>query len=439
MRRPPRAGCPFASRVVRATLLVAGVTAFSLAATTALVARIAGQRRESRRVDDSARALAAAIRAEETEEGFGLARAAADVFEESGLPDHRLEVWRGAALVAGNRSRPSKAGEDAAWIVARQPIEDGVVVLVAAPKEPGRRALSVFLWSLAVAAPICLGLAWLVGRAVSARATRPLADFRDRIVAARPGGALPSPGEDSAPAEVRDLDEAFRDLWGRLGEALSREKDFAANASHELRTPLTRLRLHLERARSVAGPSPTRDLEQATEEVDRMVRLVDSLLVLARDVSAGVPREVVNVADVARQAAGRVFPEPGAAAVTAPDEALVYGDEELIDIAIDNLLDNARKFSRPGRPIDVRVGPAGDRVTLSVRSPGARVPSSDRERLFERFYRGPEARVHANGHGLGLALSRHIARLHGGEARCASDPDEDACFVFELPGWKPQA
>jgi two-component system OmpR family sensor kinase len=210
-----------------------------------------------------------------------------------------------------------------------------------------------------------------------------------------------------------------------------------ANASHELRTPLTRLRLHLERACGAAGAGSVRELDLAVAEVDRLVRLVDSLLVLARDVSTGLPREVVNVADVARQAVGRAFAAPEAAVLTAPDEALVSGDEDLLAIAVFNLVDNARKFSAGG-PVAVAVAPAAGTVTLSVTSPGARVEADDRERVFERFYRAPEARPGPNGHGLGLPLARHIARLHGGDARCASAPDEDARFVLEIPAWRPR-
>jgi len=436
-------GRPLSVRLVGATLLVACVTACSLAATAAVVARIFWQQQEGRRVEDSARAVAAAIRADEKADGLGLQAAALDVLQESGLADHRLEVWRGSTLVAASvpgppLGPPEAVSANASWIMARQTIEGDATVLVAAPKDQGRRALNVFVWSLAVAAPLCLGLAFVVGHAVSRRATRPLADFRDRIVAARPGSPLPASAPLEAPSEVRDLDAAFSGLWARLEGALAREREFAANASHELRTPLTRLRLHLERARRAAGSLPVRELDQAMAEVDRMVRLVDSLLVLARDVATGLPSEVVNVADVARQAVGRAFPPTDSVVVDAPDEALVSGDEDLLAIAVDNLLDNARKFSAQG-PIALTVASARETVTLSVTSPGARVEAGDRERVFERFYRAPEARPGPNGHGLGLPLTRHIARLHGGDSRCASGPEEDARFVLEIPAWKPRA
>jgi two-component system sensor histidine kinase SenX3 len=117
---------------------------------------------------------------------------------------------------------------------------------------------------------------------------------------------------------------------------------------------------------------------------------------------------------------------------------MVRGDEDLLSTALTNLLDNARKFALHGAPVTADLCLAAGCIRFRVTSPGARVRAEERELVFERFYRGAEARATANGHGLGLPLCRHIARLHGGEARCVSAADEDACFVLELPAWAPQ-
>jgi len=432
----------FASRIVLGSVLVATATACSLAAASAAIAHFVWEAGEFRRVLASADELATGIRTEAERESTSLETAAANALAESGLAgDDRLEVWRGSTLVAahppGAVLGPGTSSSDVGrrWIVASRPIGADAVLLVAAPREPWPRGLRVFLLSLAVAAPFCLALAWGVGRTVARVVTRPLADFRSRVLAAHPDGAFPSTGRRDLPAEVADLDDAFRQLWDRLGAALARESEFAANASHELRSPLTRLRLRLERA-SNAGPKAVgSDLADARQEVDRMVRLVDSLLILARDVSAGVSGEALNLADVVRAVARRVLANPEDAAITAPDEAMVRGDEDLLAIAAENLLDNALKFRRRSEPVRVNVDHGAKGVTLTVTSPGARIASSDRERVFDRFYRAAEARSATHGHGLGLPLCRHIARLHGGEARCVSGDDEDARFVLELPAW----
>jgi signal transduction histidine kinase len=74
------------------------------------------------------------------------------------------------------------------------------------------------------------------------------------------------------------------------------------------------------------------------------------------------------------------------------------------------------------------------RIRLAITTPGGRISEAERDRLFDRFYRGPESRVAHPGHGLGLPLARHIARLHGGDVACVSRPDQDACFELVVPG-----
>ncbi len=182
---------------------------------------------------------------------------------------------------------------------------------------------------------------------------------------------------------------------------------------------------------------PSGDLSELVEETERLARLVDSLLVLSRDTAAGIPDgEVVNISDLVTTGWRRVFAGAPLPEIDAPDEALVRGDEALLGIAVENLLDNARKFSLPGRPPRIHVSEDATTVRLTITSPGARIPADRAGRLFERFYRGEEARASHPGHGLGLPLARHIARLHGGDVRCVSGPGEDARFDLDLPAWR---
>src|SRR5205085_2085436 len=117
------------------------------------------------------------------------------------------------------------------------------------------------------------------------------------------------------------------------------------------------------------------------------------------------------------------------------DEALVRGDEELLSIAIENLLGNAEKYSRSTEPVRLALSEVVGRVELVVSTPGARIGAAERDRLFDRFYRAADARAAEPGHGLGLPLARHVARLHGGDVDCVSRPDEDAAFRLSLPRW----
>lgn len=428
------------SRVARGTLLASLITAVTLAAAAALISHWLWRAGEARALEQAAAALGAATRREAADEGWPLQRAAPEALRESGLSGYRIEVWDADHLIAANMtgaslglSRPE--GPPAGWLVAERSIAGRLRVVVAAPSRD-REALRVFGWSLLLAAPLCLAVAAGIGRVVGSRATGSLVELQRRILALRPLEPPPERGIAGAPDEVAELEGAFRTLWSGLSQALAREAEFVANASHELRTPLTRIRFQAERARADAGPVALAALAEQAREVDRTVRLVESLLALARDVSAGVPgAEAVNLADALRAIVARALPAGRVLVEELPDEALVRGDEELLGVAVENLLDNAAKFSSPERPVRVRLAEGDGRVRLAVSSPGACIGLEERKRIFERFYRGPEARVAPRGHGLGLALARHVARLHRGELRCVSGPDEDAAFELELPGW----
>ena len=430
------------TRVTRAMALVAILSALLLSVASSLAARFVWRAREERELALAADALAAAIDREAREEGLGLAVAVAEALRESTLPGYRAEVWRGPDLVASSaRADGAPApGSPAApgWLRHTRPLPEGLTLVLSEPPDQRGRALGVFAWSLLLAAPACLLIAVLVGRAVAARATRPLRDLQQRIALAHGLTPLPASALDDVPVEVGELEAAFRALWARQQEMLRRESEFAANASHELRTPLTRIRLLAERALD-GGPTARAALEAQTEEVDRLTRLVDSLLVLARDAAAGIPHgEAVNLADVCRRVAARAPLDARATDGHFPDEALVRGDDALIEIAVENLLDNARKFASGDAPIGAALTGADGTFRLEVTTPGARVKGQERERLFERFHRGAEARGQVNGHGLGLALARHIARLHGGDVACVSDEAEDARFALTLPVWAEQ-
>ena len=431
---------PLASRVTWGMAAVAALSALVLACAAAITACFLWEAQARHDLADATETLSGAIKREAHEERLTLEAAAAEAFRESAVPGDRQEVWAGSRLVAAAGAGPligvDPAGAaSSAWIVATRRLPGGLVLVVGTPADQGRRALRVFAFSLLFASPLCLAVAFWVGRAVARRTTRPLLDLQARIRGLRPLEPLPPAADADASAEVADLEDAFRALWGRLEDTVRREREFAANASHELRMPLARIRLLAERARPAAAGEGRLALDAQVQEVDRLVRLVESLLVLSRDASAGVPRgEAVNVADVARRVAGRVL-DGRRGDCAFPDEALVRGDEDLIEIAVQNLLDNARKFAAGEEPVRATLTDGAGRVRLEVTTPGAHIAAAQCERLFDRFYRAPDARAQRDGYGLGLALARHVARLHGGDVRCVSPEAEDARFALELPAW----
>lgn len=448
------------ARVVRGMTLVAILSSLALAGTAALISRVVWRSNEENALAGTASAVTAAIQAEASEEGTPFEEAGPEALKDAALAGFHAEVWSGGRMVyqrpEGDPMGPP-SGETGqyrreGWLLQAVDFRDGTTLLVGSPEQGERDALKVFAWSLFLSLPVCLILAAGVGWVVGRRATRPLIEFTKRVAAMRD---LEAPGASDAgaitrlwtagrererraePVEVADLDDAFHRLLERLSQTLRREIEFAANASHELRTPLTNMRLYAEEASREATPEGRRALGEQMREIDRMVRLIDSLLVMARESENGIPiGEAVNMADIVRDVAARHL--GGAADVSLPDEAMVRGDEGLLGIAVENLLDNARKFTRDGGTAKVRCDLAGPFVRLIVVSPGARIGESERESLFERFYRSAEARASRSGHGIGLPLARHIARLHGGDVRCLSSPEEDACFTLEVPAWRPE-
>jgi signal transduction histidine kinase len=426
-------------RVVLATVLTAVATSVTLATLAAVIAASLWGARERSDLAKAASSVVEAIRVDAAEDGDG--HDMDETLREHMPSGYRGEVWRSSSLVSeigdGPRLGPPGTATSEEWIAQTHPLPGGGTLIVAIPRERQAAALRLFAGSLLLAAPLCLGLAIVVGRMVGRRATRPLALLQQRIFAARPGVPLSPWGLPGAPAEAVAIDQAFGELWGRLDEAMKREAAFAAEAAHELRTPLTRLRLHAERAAADAGPAGRREVVAQVEEIDRLARLVDSLLVLSRDAVPGLQQsEVVNMADLVRRSILRPGDGPEFV-LDLPDEALVRGDEALLGVAVENLVENARKFARAGR-VQVALADAGGRVLLSVITPGARIPVVERERLFERFYRSADARATSDGHGLGLPLARHVARLHGGDVRCESAAEDDALFLMELPAWNPR-
>jgi two-component system heavy metal sensor histidine kinase CusS len=431
------------ARVVRATVFVAVVSALALAAVAAVTAGILWQSSERKFLADTASAVHKAAEREAAEEGTPLEVAAPEALKDLATVGCQVEIWREMRLIVikppGRPLGPLPAwpaADPAGWLVNVQDLGEGLRLIVAHPREHETRSLQVFGLSLLLSLPACLLLALLTGGYVARRATRPLVEFTEhigRIQGLRQAELPPLAGR---PREVRELELSFRDLLERLSRSVARELEFAANASHELRTPLTRIRLHAERVLSGAGGASRAELEAQIAEIDRMVRMVDSLLVLARDAELRIPHgEDVNLADVLREGVRRVFGEDTPPDLEVPDEAIVEGDEDLLRIAVENLLDNARKFTPPGRRVGICLGETGGVVRLAVVSPGARL--KDRERAFERFYRGEDARVAHAGHGLGLSLARHIARLHGGDLTCEDEPADAVTFVLSLPPWRP--
>jgi len=252
---------------------------------------------------------------------------------------------------------------------------------------------------------------WIVGRGLA-----PLAALADSLTRRAPTSLEPLPVLES-PDEVQPLVRSLNDLLARLGDAFDTQRRFAADAAHELRTPLTALTLQIQIARRAESPEERAvALDRLEQGVKRATRLVQQLLTMARlDPDAARPTTAFDLAALAASVVDEKKPfaeqqrltlSLAAAAVT------LYGQEDALRILLANLVDNALRYTPPGGSVDVRVAPDGDHARLDVADSGPGIPEEERERVFDRFYRGRHAP--GGGSGLGLAIVRQIVTLHGG-------------------------
>lgn len=426
-----------ARRTVSATLLTAAVSSLVFAVASVVALRLLWDRHDAVELRRTADAAERIFVLEQAEAEHGAAEAAREALEQALEPLDRGAFRAGRALLAERGADPGRREDGRlpkGWIETRRWLADGVVLELARRPEEGVPLRRLFWAALLVAAIPSTLVALAVGRRAGRAAARPIEDLARRLGEVHDPREYASPPLDVLPAEAAALERSFASVLGRLGAALEREASFVRNAAHELRTPLTRIRLRAERAAASVSGECRSELQAVTGEVDRLTRLVDALLVLARDESSGLDlSETANLADVVRASAESGERE---VEVEAPDEALVRGDEELLRLAVDNLLDNARKYAPADRVPRAVLTAAADEVTLSVETPGVSLPEEEREQVFERFFRGSAAREAAPGHGLGLSLARHVARVHGGDVVAGESGGERTVFQLRLPGWR---
>lgn len=248
--------------------------------------------------------------------------------------------------------------------------------------------------------------------------------------------------------EVGRLARTFDAMLGRLDEAFERQRRFTADASHELRTPLAIMKgdieVTLNRPRTVIEYQEA--LVDVQEEVDRLTRMVEDLLLLARsdsDTGQSLLRlETFDLADLLYGVIDQVRPIADAKALTlaldAPNSIPLSGDSDKLVRLFLNLLDNAIKYSQYRGQVMVQACYQGYQasqwIVVKVADNGPGIPAEQQAHIFERFYRADLSRTRANGGaGLGLAIARWIAEAHGGRISVQSTPGEGSVFCVTLP------
>ena len=231
--------------------------------------------------------------------------------------------------------------------------------------------------------------------------------------------------------EVADLARQFNAAAGRIEELVQSHKSLLANASHELRSPLARIRMGLELMGGDTSVAKAKaEIQRNINELDQ---LVDEILLASRlesrEVDVGTT-EVVDLIGLAAEECARVDADLD---VQATQGLEVPAIAKLVRRAVRNLLENARRYSHG--EISLQLSREGNMAVIRVEDIGPGVPASQRDRIFEKFYRLPGASERSGGVGLGLSLVRSIAQRHGGSVVCEDrlDGRQGASFVLRLP------
>jgi heavy metal sensor kinase len=376
----------------------------------------------------------------------------AQVLRPTGVPLASTPQMRGKLLVTGTALR--QASERSVF-VERAPIPGlhgslriramsvdapggRVIVAVGTTLRERDDALRTLAALLAVGGAVALILASLAGYGVAAAALRPVDAMRQRAAAISPADSdqrLPVPSSDD---EISRLGATLNDMLDRLQAAFARERVFASDASHELRTPLAILKaeveLALRRGRSVEELRAA--LASVAEETDRLVRLAEDLLVIARLDRGRFPISTAEIdtrgllATAARRFQARTEAEGRSLLVLAPSGVSVRGDQVRLEQALGNMIDNALRHAT--REVRLKALARDSVVELHVSDDGPGFEPELIDHAFERFVRGNG--THARGGtGLGLAIVAAITTSHGGRAHAANLPDGGADVWLELP------
>jgi len=322
------------------------------------------------------------------------------------------------------------------------PLDDGSTVIVGVTVEDQNEALRRLLTLLLIAGPVAVALASAMGWLLAGAALRPVERLRieaDRVSGTDPSRRLPVP---TTGDEVARLGSGLNRMLDRLEESLARERRFVNDASHELRTPLANLTAELDLAlrRTRTPEELLASLRSAAEETDRMSRLAQDLLVLARaqDGRQSVRREMCDLAELVGDTldsfAGRARGlEVGLERSLTPGIA-VFVDPVRVRQAVANVLDNALRHAPVGGQVLVTVVGEESVASVEVRDSGGGFPEDFLPHAFEPFSRADGARGRTEGgSGLGLAIVFAVADSHDGSVVADNHRAGGAVVTMHLP------
>jgi heavy metal sensor kinase len=455
----------FHSVRTRLTLWYAAVLGLSLIAFAFLI-YYAVAATFHKRQDESLRSTAQTVASayvEEFEEQHSVAKAGEVVLSELTFPNHYVEILErtGQPIAssrnlsnrivipantldetrAGNYSVVTVDGLRAAVVPLGSDFGFAVVAEPLSIIEDGLRQLRRDFFA---GVPLVLLLASLGGYFLSRKSLAPIASMNQQTQRISAESLSRRLDVTNPRDELGRLATTINDLLARLENSFNEQQRFIADASHELRTPLAVLRgeteVALAKQRTLDEYQESLSLIQ--EEAERLSRIVEDLFILARqpiETIAALTKERVSLNDAIKDCAraAQVLATRKGVRLTTENNSVsidLNGDKELIMRMILNLLDNAVKYTPAGGEISLALTRQNGNAEIVVRDTGIGIPETDRQLIFDRFYRVDKARSRAlGGAGLGLSIVRWIVEVHGGEIHIDSAPGRGSTFTVDLP------
>jgi two-component system OmpR family sensor kinase len=358
------------------------------------------------------------------------------------LAERRLEPIDDLASITGTRRGEFEHEDETRFRYVAVPVNDAsgdprgafaVVIDLSDELDEVNEALQIAVGVNIGVLILASMLAWVI----AGRVLQPLRLLRDTsrsISESDLTQRLPVEGDD----ELADLARTFNEMLDRLEEAFASQKSFISDAGHELRTPITIIRGHLD----VMGDDPEErreTLDLVRDELDRMSRLVNDLLLLAKATRPDfLQPETVDLDDLTRE----LFAKASALAqrdwrLSSVGTGRIVADRQRVTQAVMNLSQNAVTHTLSGDAVELGSELRNGRVRLWVKDTGPGVPEHEQARIFERFVRLDRAPA-GEGAGLGLAITRAVAEAHGGRVELDSRPGGGARFTVIIPTEPPQ-
>jgi len=294
---------------------------------------------------------------------------------------------------------------------------------------------------------VCGFVILVFGALVTARwIVRPI-DRLSRTARALGAGDLQARSRLERSDEIGELGHRFDEMADRVEGLLVSEKELLANVAHELRTPLTRIGVALDLAAEGDSEAARASLAEIAVDVGELETIVDDILTAMRFEVAGgkgptaqlpLRRAHVAAGSIAEAAAERMrgrHPQRSLAVTIDPDLPMIHADPMLLRRVLDNLLENAHKYTPDGsQTIDLDVSRDGDRVVYEVHDKGVGISAEDLPRVFTAFFRGERSRSRETGGvGLGLTLAKRITEAHGGSIGATSQAGIGTQMRVEIP------